>query len=43
MFSSVKILSSKLRKALAQLPYLPRALKLFGQWRGRGPLHGSCC
>ncbi|HEY4423007.1 MAG TPA: ABC transporter ATP-binding protein [Pyrinomonadaceae bacterium] len=28
MFSSVKILSSKLRKALAQLPYLPRALKL---------------
>ena len=28
MFSSVKILGSKLRKALAQLPYLPRALKL---------------
>ncbi|MEN3330141.1 MAG: ATP-binding cassette, subfamily bacterial [Acidobacteriota bacterium] len=28
MFTSVKILSSKLRKALAQLPYLPRALKL---------------
>lgn len=28
MFSSVKILNSKLRKALAQLPYLPRALKL---------------
>ncbi|HJP90391.1 MAG TPA: ABC transporter ATP-binding protein [Pyrinomonadaceae bacterium] len=28
MFNSVKILSSKLRKALAQLPYLPRALKL---------------
>jgi ATP-binding cassette subfamily B protein len=28
MFSSVKILRSKLRKALAQLPYLPRALKL---------------
>src|SRR5215510_12422070 len=28
MFSSVRILSSKLRKALAQLPYLPRALKL---------------
>jgi len=28
MFSSVKILSSKRRKALAQLPYLPRALKL---------------
>ena len=28
MFSSAKILSSKLRKALAQLPYLPRALKL---------------
>ena len=28
MFSSVKILSSKLRKALAQLPYLPRALQL---------------
>jgi ATP-binding cassette subfamily B protein len=28
MFSSGKILSSKLRKALAQLPYLPRALKL---------------
>ena len=28
MFSSGKILSAKLRKALAQLPYLPRALKL---------------
>ena len=28
MFSSIKILGSKLRKALAQLPYLPRALKL---------------
>ncbi len=28
MSSSGKILSSKLRKALAQLPYLPRALKL---------------
>ena len=28
MLSSVNILSSKLRKALAQLPYLPRALKL---------------
>ncbi|HET6972769.1 MAG TPA: ABC transporter ATP-binding protein [Pyrinomonadaceae bacterium] len=28
MFSSVKILRSKLSKALAQLPYLPRALKL---------------
>jgi len=28
MFSSIKILNSKLRKALAQLPYLPRALKL---------------
>jgi len=28
MFSSVKILNSKLHKALAQLPYLPRALKL---------------
>ena len=28
MFSSGKILGSKLRKALAQLPYLPRALKL---------------
>ena len=28
MFTSVEILSSKLRKALAQLPYLPRALKL---------------
>ena len=28
MLSSAKILSSKLRKALAQLPYLPRALKL---------------
>jgi len=28
MFSSVKILGSKRRKALAQLPYLPRALKL---------------
>lgn len=28
MFNSVKILSSKLQKALAQLPYLPRALSL---------------
>jgi len=28
MFSSVKILYSKLHKALAQLPYLPRALQL---------------
>ncbi|HEX5886200.1 MAG TPA: ABC transporter ATP-binding protein [Pyrinomonadaceae bacterium] len=28
MFSSGKILNEKLRKALAQLPYLPRALKL---------------
>ena len=28
MFSSGKILSTKFRKALAQLPYLPRALKL---------------
>ena len=28
MFSSSKILFAKLRKALAQLPYLPRALKL---------------
>ena len=28
MFDSVKILGAKLRKALAQLPYLPRALKL---------------
>ena len=28
MFTSGKILGSKLRKALAQLPYLPRALKL---------------
>ena len=28
MFNSVKILSSKLRKALAQLPHLPRALSL---------------
>src|ERR1041385_4746142 len=28
MFSSVKMLGSKLRKALAQLPYLPRALEL---------------
>ncbi len=28
MLNSVKILSSKLRKALAQLPYLPRALSL---------------
>ena len=28
MFSSVTLLSSKLRKALAQLPYLPRALWL---------------
>src|SRR5215203_1776226 len=28
MFSSATLLSSKLRKALAQLPYLPRALKL---------------
>lgn len=31
MFSSGKILGSKLRKALAQLPYLPRALKLVWQ------------
>lgn len=31
MFNSVKILSSKLRKALAQLPYLPRALALVWQ------------
>jgi ATP-binding cassette subfamily B protein len=28
MFGSITILSSRLRKALAQLPYLPRALKL---------------
>ena len=28
MFSSIKVLNAKLRKALAQLPYLPRALKL---------------
>lgn len=28
MFSSASLLSSKLRKALAQLPYLPRALRL---------------
>jgi ATP-binding cassette subfamily B protein len=28
MLNSINILSSKLRKALAQLPYLPRALKL---------------
>jgi ATP-binding cassette, subfamily B, bacterial len=28
MFSSGKLLTAKLRKALAQLPYLPRALKL---------------
>src|SRR6185503_12749453 len=28
MFNSVTILSTKLRKALAQLPYLPRALDL---------------
>ena len=28
MVGAIKILSSKLRKALAQLPYLPRALKL---------------
>jgi ATP-binding cassette subfamily B protein len=28
MFSSTKILGTKLRKALGQLPYLPRALKL---------------
>ena len=28
MFSSARLLSSKLRKALAQLPYLPRALNL---------------
>lgn len=31
MFSSAKILRSKLRKALAQLPYLPRALRLVWQ------------
>jgi ATP-binding cassette, subfamily B, bacterial len=31
MFNAVKILSSKLRKALAQLPYLPRALDLVWQ------------
>ncbi|HEY0723305.1 MAG TPA: hypothetical protein VGD41_04850, partial [Pyrinomonadaceae bacterium] len=31
MFNSVKILSSKLRKALAQLPHLPRALSLVWQ------------
>jgi ATP-binding cassette, subfamily B, bacterial len=28
MFSSSKVLGTKLRKAMAQLPYLPRALKL---------------
>src|SRR5688572_32684045 len=28
MFSSTKILGTKLRKALGQLPYLPHALKL---------------
>ncbi len=31
MFNSARILSSKLRKALAQLPYLPRALSLVWQ------------
>src|ERR1043165_3996523 len=31
MFNSAKILDSKLRKALAQLPYLPRALALVWQ------------
>src|SRR5690242_11446899 len=31
MFNSVKILGSKLRKALAQLPHLPRALSLVWQ------------
>jgi ATP-binding cassette subfamily B protein len=31
MFNSIKILSSKLRKALAQLPHLPRALSLVWQ------------
>ena len=31
MFNSVKILSSKLRKALGQLPHLPRALSLVWQ------------
>lgn len=31
MFSGGKILTSKLRQALAQLPYLPRALKLVWQ------------
>ena len=31
MFNSITILSSKLRKALAQLPYLPRALSLVWQ------------
>ena len=31
MFDSVKILGSKLRKALAQLPHLPRALSLVWQ------------
>jgi ATP-binding cassette, subfamily B, bacterial len=35
MFSSRKILSAKLRKALAQLPYLPRALKLV--WEAARP------
>ncbi|HKP83780.1 MAG TPA: ABC transporter ATP-binding protein [Pyrinomonadaceae bacterium] len=35
MSSSGKILSSKLRKALAQLPYLPRALELV--WRVARP------
>src|SRR5690349_23743541 len=28
MLNSINILNSKMRKALAQLPYLPRALKL---------------
>src|ERR1700752_4652876 len=31
MFNSIRILSSKLRKALAQLPHLPRALALVWQ------------
>jgi ATP-binding cassette, subfamily B, bacterial len=35
MFSSSKILSAKLRQALAQLPYLPRALKLV--WEAARP------
>src|SRR5215203_4024323 len=35
MFSSTRILGTKLRKALGQLPYLPRALKLV--WEAARP------